>query len=160
MLATSLLPARVNPLLRHDAERRVSLDGAWQFALDPEDRGRAERWFSHSDRLRQTIQVPGSWQGQGFGDDGTELIWDFQLRARTLRATYTGTGWYARTFRVPATWEGQRLWLNFGGVHPSAEIWLNGEPVGEHDLPFVPFAFDITPLVRAGRRQYGGGAGA
>jgi len=143
----SILPARVNPLWHHHAERRVSLDGAWQFALDPEDRGCAERWFARPDCLRETIQVPGCWQGQGFGDDSTDLLWDFQIRARTFRATYTGTGWYAQTFRVPTTWEGARIWLNFGGVHPSADIWLNGERVGGHDLPFVPFAFDITPLL-------------
>lgn len=147
---SSLLPARVNPLWRHSAECRLSLDGAWHFALDADNRGRGEHWFSHPDRLRETIQVPGSWQGQGFGGDGEDVLWDFQLRARTFRATYTGTGWYARAFTVPAEWQGKQIWLNFGGVHPSAEVWVNGTRVGEHNLPFVPFAFNITPHLRWG----------
>ncbi|MHB9025007.1 MAG: glycoside hydrolase family 2 protein [Armatimonadota bacterium] len=153
MQTTSVLPARVNPLWRHDAECRLSLDGAWQFALDPEDRGCEERWYVHPDRLRETIQVPGSWQGQGFGGDGDDLLWDFQLRTRIYRATYTGTGWYGRSFQVPDAWQGKRIWLNFGGAHPSAEIWVNGVRVGAHDLPFVPFAFDVTPFVHMEREN-------
>ena len=145
MYMSSLMPARVNPLLIHPAECRLSLDGVWHFALDAEDRGSEEHWYTRPERLSDTIQVPGCWQGQGFGGDGEDVLWDFQLHARTFRATYTGTGWYGRAFTVPADWQGKQIWLNFGGVHPSAEIWLNGVRIGEHDLPFVPFAFDITP---------------
>ncbi|MFA6110394.1 MAG: sugar-binding domain-containing protein [Candidatus Latescibacterota bacterium] len=147
----SILPARVNPLWFHPDEERLSLDGTWQFSLDPEDHGLAERWYADPDRLRQTVQVPGSWQGQGLGHDGKDQVWDFQIRARVFRATYTGTGWYARAFAVPAAWASRRVWLNLGGVHPSAEVWVNGVRVGEHDLPFVPFAFDVTSCLHWGR---------
>ncbi len=147
MAVNRILPARVNPLWLHAAERRQSLDGVWQFALDPDDRGLREGWPAHPERLRQTVRVPGSWQGQGHGDEGTDEVWDFRIRARVFRATYAGTGWYARAFTVPPEWAGQRLWLNFGGVHPSAQIWLNGAELGAHDLPFVPFAPDVTDHV-------------
>jgi hypothetical protein len=149
-MPTTILPARVNPLLTHPSERRLRLDGAWRFALDPDDGGVAERWFRQPERFAETIQVPGSWQGQGFGGDGDDLVWDFQIRTRTFRATYAGTGWYARGFHVPEVWSHERLWLNFGGAHPNAEVWVNGEPVGAHDLPFVPFAFEVTPLIQPG----------
>ncbi len=147
---TAIRPARVNPLLQHGQEQRLSLDGAWHFRLDPDDRGVAERWFSSTNPLLEEILVPGCWQGQGFGGDGEDRLWDFNLEARVFRATYKGTGWYGRIFRVPAEWVGQRVWLNFGGAHPSAEVWVNGERVGASDLPFVPFAFDITERIRPG----------
>ncbi len=145
------LPARVNPLWRHTDELRMGLDGSWAFALDPDDRGLGEAWYRTPERFDQNVQVPGSWQGQGLGHDGDDVVWDFQLRARVFRATYAGTGWYARRFVVPDTWRGRRVWLNFGGVHPCAQVWVNGRPVGEHDLPFVPFAFDITHCLCPGR---------
>lgn len=141
-------PVRVNPVLRHAAERRKSLDGSWRFMLDPDDRGLKERWHDRATTFKDKIRVPGTWQGQGFGHDGPDYIWDFRVYTRTLRATWRGTAWYARTFRVPKAWRGLRVRLNFGGVMPSAEIWLNGEPVGSHSGPFVPFAFDVTDALR------------
>ncbi len=145
-----LTPVRVNPVCIHPDERRTSLSGEWGFRLDPEDRGIAERWFAGPDLFSEAIAVPGSWQGQGFGGDGPDVIWDFRLQARTYRATYHGTGWYAKSFQPPAEWEGQRLLINFGGVHPTAEVWLNSRKLGENHLPFVPFGFDVTPLLRFG----------
>lgn len=144
MGASMIAPARVNPVHVHPAERRVSLSGEWGFRLDPEDRGLAERWFAAPVAFSESISVPGSWQAQGFGGDAEVMVRDFRLPARTFRATYEGTGWYGRHFRPPADWQGSRLLLNFGGVHPTAEVWLNGERLGENHLPFVPFGFDIT----------------
>ena len=147
-------PVRVNPVLVHPAERRVSLDGKWRFRLDPKDEGVRRGWFDRPGLLRHWINVPGSWQGQGFGHDGEDEVWDFRLPARVFRATYKGTGWYGKRFRVPAIWRGSRLWINFGGVHPSADIWLNGRKIGAHSAPFVPFAFDVTDAVRFGGENF------
>ena len=148
MQRAGLAPARVNPVVQHPHEQRVSLGGEWRFRLDPDDRGVAEGWHGAPESMAERIQVPGCWQGQGFGGDGTDRVRDFNLEARVFRATYKGTGWYARQFVVPREWEGRRIWMNFGGVHPGAEVWVNGERVGENGMPFVPFAFDITSLVR------------
>lgn len=142
-------PVTVNPVLPQPAERRVDLNGLWEFRLDPEDRGISERWFDIG-FFPDRIEVPGTWQGQGFGGDAREAPWNFWLEARTLRATYTGTGWYARRLEVPAAWKGARIWINFGGVHPCAEIWLNGNRLGDHHAPFVPFGFEITDALAVG----------
>jgi hypothetical protein len=144
-------PVRVNPLLVHPGERRATVGDGWRFRLDPEDRGVAETWQLRPDTIVEPVAVPGSWQGQGFGHDGKDLVWDFRLECRTFRATYRGTGWYAVVARPPAEWQGQRVWLHFGGAHPSAEVWLNGMRLGENGLPFVPFGFEVTGLVRFDR---------
>lgn len=147
---TKSAPARVNPVLLHPQERRMKLDGEWRFRLDPDERGLKERWFADNGVLTDPIQVPGCWQGQGFGDNSNDEIWDFRLKTRTFRATYKGTGWYAKSFCIPNEWQEKRLWLNFGGAHPSAEVWLNGTQLGENNLPFVPFGFEITGIARDG----------
>lgn len=141
-------PVVVNPVLLHPYERRYSLDGTWTFRLDPDDVGLAEQWFNHG-TFPDDIQVPGTWQGQGFGTDDTETIWDFGLEARIYRATYTGTAWYAKRFKLPDALRATRAWINFGGVHPSAEVWLNGIKLGNHQAPFVPFSFEMTDVLAA-----------
>ena len=143
-------PARVNPLLVHAQEQRRSLQGTWRFRLDPDDRGLDEEWFRKSEIIQDPIEVPGSWQGQGFGGDGTDIPWDFRIAVRTFRATYSGTGWYAKSFQLPDDWRGRRVSLAFGGVFPSARVWLNGGFLGAHGDPFVPFSFDISDILGFG----------
>ena len=141
-------PVSVNPVRVHPEERRISLDanaddGPWKFRLDPDARGLAEHWYRHPELFTEQIAVPGTWQGQGFGSAENDYVWDFRIETRTLRATYRGTGWYCRRFQIPAEWRntpGLGLWIAFGGVHPSAEVWVNGGKIGNHGMPFAPFA--------------------
>lgn len=56
--------------------------------------------------------------------------------------------WYRRTFAAPAVPPGGRLLLHFGAVDWEAEVWVNGRHVGVHRGGFVPFTFDITPVLR------------
>ncbi|MCC6231870.1 MAG: hypothetical protein IT580_04460, partial [Verrucomicrobiales bacterium] len=43
----------------------LSLNGDWEFKLDPEDEGLAQRWVEGSPPFGRTIRVPGSWNAQG-----------------------------------------------------------------------------------------------
>ena len=148
MYSPERTPVRVNPALRHPDEHFMCLDGKWQFSLDADDVGIEQRWFEKPEILKDTIRVPGCWQGQGYGNDGLEEIWDFKIKARVFQATYQGTAWYGYNFRVPEDWGNQRVWLNFGGVHPSADVFLNGPQIGSHSGPFVPFGYDVTPHMK------------
>lgn len=147
-MVTKREPVRVNPVLIHLEECRVSLDGQWCFRLDPENNGKSKCWYSKPNIFQEKINVPGCWQEQGFGNkESKDEIWDFQIQANVFQSTYHGTGWYKKYFQVPKEWKSKRIWLNFGGVHPSAEIWLNGKFLGIHSGPFVPFGFDVTDIV-------------
>ena len=132
MLAYPIAPVRVNPAVLHPLENRTDLGGEWRFRLDPDDQGVQEGWFSDIAALADRIQVPGCWQGQGFGSDANDKVFDFRYHARVFRATYAGTGWYGKFFKAPSQWNDRRVWLNFGGAHPSAEVWLNGVRLGEN----------------------------
>lgn len=46
---------------------RLSLAGEWNFALDPQDVGLQEKWQEKI--LDETVQLPGSLQEQGKGED-------------------------------------------------------------------------------------------
>ena len=153
-MANKREPVRVHPILIHPNERRVSLDGQWYFQLDPEDKGISKGWYSNSNVFSEKINVPGCWQGQGFGSNNKDTVWDFGFEARTFRATYKGTGWYYKSFKVPEDWKGLYTWINFGAVHPSAEVWINGGKLGENHAPFVPFGFDITKLIQFDKENF------
>ena len=113
----------------------VSLDGKWDFQLDPQDAGCSGQWFAKRVAFTNTILVPGAWQAQGYGKDGDKL-----------RHNYEGKAWYKRQVRLPRLAPGQRLFLCVGGVHRSAEVWVNGDRLGEHIGYPTAFRFDITRM--------------
>ncbi|MGW3025355.1 discoidin domain-containing protein [Streptomyces sp. NPDC001221] len=60
--------------------------------------------------------------------------------------------WYKRDFELPhglRTGSGRRIWLEFDGVNHKADIWLNGEQVGDLTYPFARSSYDVTRLLAA-----------
>ena len=55
-----------------------------------------------------------------------------------------GTGWYRKTFTMPAESAGKSILLNFDGVYMHAYIYVNGTFVGEHHYGYTSFAVDIS----------------
>ena len=39
--------------------------------------------------------------------------------------------WYRTEFQAPKAFDGQHVWLNFGGINNRANIWLNGRRIAE-----------------------------
>ena len=146
-----------------EVSREIDLCGAWQFETDPEDAGVREKWFEGGRPFEREIQVPGAWNTQGVEFDTKEQLQrylakpvDEKLRgpgteADRLFHVYPGPGWYRRVVRVPESWRGKTIWLKFGGVHRTADVWIDGRPVGTHIGYVVPFEYDVTKSVSPGR---------
>jgi beta-galactosidase/beta-glucuronidase len=63
------------------------------------------------------------------------------------------TLWYERKFEVPEEWSGQRVILNFGAVDWKAEVYVDGQFVGDHTGGYAPFSFDITDALNDKERH-------
>lgn len=116
----------------------ASLDGAWSFEYDDDDRGVAERWFDEASFNRE-IQVPFPPESRLSGIHDT---------------TFHPVVWYARRFgRAELEQAGHadvrpRLLLHFGAVDYRADVWLDGHFLGTHEGGHTPFTFDVAGLVR------------
>ncbi len=55
--------------------------------------------------------------------------------------------WYKRP--LPGLQQGKRTLLNFEAVDYTTTVWVNGRKIGSHTGGFTPFAFDITPALKA-----------
>lgn len=113
--------------------------------------------YPQNNPFRQSIDLSGFWSIR-FEDDnrlsagfsGGEVIavpasWNDQINERR---DYFGIAWYQTTFALPWGWRGQRILVRFNSVNYGAEVWLNGERLGEHEGGHLPFAFDVTDRVR------------
>jgi beta-galactosidase len=124
------------PSLADDARtRRVSLNGLWQFRLDPGNVGQTNGWYKSNQVSDgwQNVTVPHTWQ---VSQDS---------------ADYFGTAWYRRLLEVPNDWTHQTVSIEFEAAFHSAWVWLNGSEVGKHlRKGYTAFQFDITRFLQPG----------
>jgi len=59
-------------------------------------------------------------------------------------------GWYRRTFTLPASDAGKKLWLEFDGLYRNCLVWLNGHILGRNVSGYSSFYFDVTPYANPG----------
>ena len=123
-------PAIVNPVLRSNLSRTMSLDGKWDFALDPEKRGQDQHRYRSDVPLpnKRDIRVPGAWEAQGAGEPGRSNAGTagFETYGHKMFSNYTGAAWYRKTIEVPDQWQDNKIWLKIGGVNSAGWIWVNG----------------------------------
>ncbi|MDF9747846.1 glycoside hydrolase family 2 protein [Natrinema salsiterrestre] len=63
---------------------------------------------------------------------------------------FEGWVWFARTFDRDEFDEDDRTFLRFGAINYKAEVWLNGERLGDHEGGYTPFSFEITNELQDG----------
>jgi hypothetical protein len=63
-------------------------------------------------------------------------------------AHFSGAAYYERKFTIPEALGNKKLLLDLGKVGVAAEVWVNGQTVGQR--VWRPFFFDITKQVHAG----------
>jgi beta-galactosidase len=114
--------------------QRLSMDPEWRFTLgDPKG---AEQ-PSFDDRRWRTLDLPHDWSIEGTPEEkapGGGGVGFFP----------GGTGWYRKTFRLPAGARGKVAWLEFDGVYMSSDVWINGVHLGKRPNGYVSFAYDVT----------------
>src|SRR4030042_3946764 len=115
---------------QNDVRNTLNLSGVWNFKKDSLGVGEKEQWFNGLKDCR-SIAVPGSWNEQF--DDMRDYL-DF--------------AWYEKETYIPGGWKGQRIFIRVGSANYAAKIWINGVPLGQHEGGHLPFAFEITSMVK------------
>ena len=135
-----------------EARKTLNLDGVWNFATDPGNRGEAEKWFEPAAKLptmplpgyaptaNGTIQVPGIWDNQGYG-----------VETDKVRHNFVGKGWYKRQVEIPQSWAGRLAFFAITGVSRYSKVWINEQFLGEHIGYLSVQEYDVTPYVAPGK---------
>jgi hypothetical protein len=151
-------------------DQPVSLAGTWRFAMDPDDKGYADKWFNRD--LPDRITLPGILQAQGYGDPiRTDTPWVltlgqawWQLQPARLRDKfsqpgavevpflaqpprhYLGVAWYQRDIDVPVSWQGRRVELFLERAHWQTTVWVDAQQYSSDDSLVAPHATDLGVL--------------
>jgi hypothetical protein len=66
---------------------------------------------------------------------------------------YQNGAWYRRSFKVPASYQGKYIKLNFEGANYVTDVWINGKWAGKHEGGYTPFSFDVTKYLKYGQKN-------
>jgi len=150
MFVPCMRAQQISAIANTDGRKTISLDGQWHAIVDPYESGfydyryqpSANGFFknakpkSKSDLIEYdfdnsaSLKVPGDWNTQK-----DQLFF------------YEGTIWYKKSFdyqQRPNT----RLFVYFGAANYQADVYLNGQKLGQHEGGFTPFNFEVTNLVK------------
>lgn len=61
---------------------------------------------------------------------------------------WSGRTWYRKTFTLPGSSTGKKVFIEFEAARQIAEVYLNGKLLGVSKSGFTPFGFDLTPHLR------------
>ncbi|MBQ9875170.1 MAG: hypothetical protein IJM30_11990 [Thermoguttaceae bacterium] len=147
--------AVVNPVVKSDFCKTISLSGEWSFMTERPETYRLSVgegvWgkFPYDWSKARKINVPGPWEAQGVGEPGHCRVWDPSWDCGTwdLQSVYAGWGLYRRTFELPSEWSKGRVWLKVGGVGSNAYIWINGKRAAYVETYCGARKYDVTDCV-------------
>lgn len=97
---------------------------------------------SFNDSSWRLLDLPHDW--------GIEGGFDVNLNPATGRLPYFGTAWYRKTFTIPASDQGRRIFLDVDGAMSYASLWLNGQYLGGWPYGYSSFEVELTPNVKYG----------
>lgn len=120
---------------RPDWERAdwFNLNGRWSFRFDPENAGVRDSWYANGGiPFDSEITVPFSWASPLSG----------------VGANEKGTGWYRRTLRWKPQSDSRRIFLRFGAVDYSCDVWVNGRHIGSHTGGYGTFELEVSQAWR------------
>jgi beta-galactosidase len=110
----------------------VNLNGGWRF-IRQDVAGAQNAGFD--DSAWAVVNLPHTWNG---------------LDGQAGGSHYQGIGWYRTHYTADAGYAGRRFFLKFDGAYSVADVWVNGNYLGQHQGGFAAFVFDVTPWLRVG----------
>ncbi len=133
----------------------IPLDGGWQLVEMPLDRGADGDSYAEAVAAAPVCaaHVPGDVNGDLFAagllPDPLVGLNSGLYAARVPQRSW----WYRTTFATPETLPDGRTpppfaELRLEGLDVHADVWLNGAHLGHHASDFIPFAKDVTRVLR------------
>ena len=136
------------------AADHLSLNGPWRFLFANTPEEVPQQFFqpNFKDSKWNTIQVPLNWEMAGYGDAQFRNVpAPFKANPPFVPREYNPTGAYRKTFTLPATWQGQQVFLRLEKVQSASFVWLNGRQVGYNEGGQEPAEYDVTPYLKSGK---------
>ena len=140
------------------SQRYLSMEGMWRFRFVKNHQDAPEGFWAvnYDDAQWEDFPVPGLFELNGHGDRiyknvGYAWCTTFNSNPPYIGETENYTGSYRRTFTLPDSWQGQKVYFHVGSATSNLKLWVNGKYVGYSEDSKVAAEFDITKYVKKGQ---------
>jgi len=122
----------------------ISLNGEWNVIIDPTGTGDWRQVWTERKPVLKTDFVEYSFE------HGATLRVPADFNTQRPELLYVeGVVWYKRVFKYDKE-QAPRIFLHFGAVNYTADVFLNGKLIGKHEGGFTPFQFELTKNINEG----------
>lgn len=130
--------------------RERNFDADWHF-LRADSPGAEQP--AYDDSTWRVLAVPHDWSIEDLPANGSTnrsgpFDPDVSAGKDATGNTVGGTGWYRKYFTLAPADLGKMISVHFDGVYMDADVWLNGQPLGNHPYGYTSFAFALTPWLK------------
>jgi beta-galactosidase len=140
---------------------RLLFDFGWKFhlgnewgigqKLDKSGSGRGPASMLFSDASWRSINLPHDWAIELPFDPRADASHGFRAVGEAFPEN--SVAWYRRTFELPASDKGRRLWIEVDGAFRDSSVFVNGWFVGHNDSGYGGARYDITDVARCGEKN-------
>jgi hypothetical protein len=114
------------------------INTGWKFILADVAQAKDK---SFNDSQWQKVNLPHDWSVRGKLDS---------TLASCTGYLPGGIGWYRKSFEVPGSISGKKVYLYFEGVYNRSQVYLNGQLLGSRPNGYMSFMYDATPYIKYG----------
>ena len=143
LLTVTLLLISIH--LTAHAQRTLLFDFNWRFHLGGAQGAEAPDF---DDSKWRKLDLPHDWSIEDLPGTNSPFTAD-AISQVSGGFTVGGTGWYRKSFTLTPEQRGKRIIIQFDGVYMNAEIWVNGQAIGEHPYGYTSFWYDITDKLKS-----------
>jgi len=140
----------------------MSLNGKWKFQWAPAPEKAPADFYrpDFNDLQWDEIEVPSSWQMQGFGKPiYTNIEYPFEKKPPLIRGKNGNpVGSYRKEFNMPPQFSGfdnaiggRQVFIHFDGVESAFYLWVNGKKAGYSQGSRTPAEFNLTKFLKPGK---------
>jgi beta-galactosidase len=86
-------------------------------------------------------------------DFGIEGPFAQEHPGETGKLPWWGVAWYRKSFDLPSSDAGRRIYLDVDGAMSFASVWCNGQFVGGWPYGYASWRVDLTPFVKPGGKN-------
>ncbi len=126
------------------AQKTILFDDAWKFHRG--DTTGAEQIDFDDNNWRQ-IDLPHDFSIEDLPGTNSPFNPDV-VNGVSIGFTTGGIGWYRKTFTLPSTEKNKKILIQFDGVYMNADVWVNGEHLGNHPYGYTSFYYDISDKIK------------
>ena len=121
--------------------QRITIDGQWEFTLDPHAN------ITATSPMTETVVLPGTTDTNKKGVSPQTTTETTHL---TRLHSYVGRAWYRREVTIPREWKRHQVVLFLERTKPTV-VYVDGQKAGESDDICTAQTYDLTTMLTPGR---------